>query len=259
MIELLIQLGIGISVCILLMMSSHHFFNRMYKRNNGIHLKFFRSLLDVVIIVVLIYYALSLFSVTKDISKTLIQSGTLIIAIITFAAQQALGNVISGFSISIAKPYKTGDKVKVKSGSNIIAEGIITDVTIRHTIISTFEGHTDIIPNSVMDTAVIENTTYTENVGSFLEVEVGYDADVDKAKEIIKKLITEHELTIKEEQITVRLSRYTANGVILKAVIWTKTLDDNFAAAGDIREAILKEFKAADITIPYQTVTISNK
>lgn len=254
----LIMLGVGLLVCFILMTGIHRIFKGIGKKKDGIHIKFINSLVNVVVIIAFIYYALSLFDVTKDVSKVLLQSGTLLIAIVTFAAQQALGNVISGFSISMTKPFDVNEKVKVIDGSNVVAEGIITDITIRHTVIRTFDGQSAIIPNSVMDSSVIVNTNYTENVGNFLEIEISYDSDVDKAIAIIKKLAVEHPKTLNDDSMKLSVSSLTANGVIIKTTIWTKTLDDNFSACSDLRRGILSEFKKNGITIPYTTITVSN-
>ena len=108
-----------------------------------------------------------------------------------------------------------------------------------------------------MDSSVIVNTNFTENVGNFLEVEVGYDSDIDIAKKIIIDLYNKEPLTINKDSVAVYTSRFTENGVILKITIWTKTLDDNFLACNNLRENIVKEFNKFDITIPYHTITIS--
>lgn len=258
LIKMLLQLGCGIIVIFVIGLVSHIIFNKLYKRNNGIHLKFFRSLIDVVLIVIAIYYCLSFFDFTKEVSTVILQSSTLIIAIATFAAQQALGNVISGFAISITKPYNVGDKVKVVNGSNIIAEGIIMDVTIRHTVIRTFDGQSAIVPNNVMDNSVIVNTNYTANVGNFLEVEVAFDSDIDKASSIVKTLCIKHDLTLNDTNMKVLVNRYTTDGIVLKTTVWTETLDDNFQACSDIRKGIIAEFAKNDVKIPYNTITISN-
>lgn len=256
MIQIIIQIGVGVGIAILLIFIINRIFNRLYRVNQGIHLKFFRSLANGLVGIITIYYCCSLFSTTKEITKLLLQSGTVIVALITFAAQQALGNVISGFSISMTKPYKVDDKVKVISGGSVLAEGKITDVTIRHTIIRTFDGQSAIIPNSVMDSSVIMNTNYTENVGNFLEIEISYGSNPDKAIDIMKRLILSHPLTINEEDTSIFVNRYTANGMVLKTSVWTKTLDDNFKACSDLRKSLVKEFAENSIIIPYQTITI---
>ena len=160
------------------------------------HLRFFRSVIHVTVYVITIYILAQQFDMTKDLSTALLQSGSLIIAIATFAAQQALSNVISGFSLSVSKPYNVDDKIKVVQGGSVIAEGIVKDITLRHTIISQFNGESCIVPNSVMDCAVITNTNFTENIGNFLEVTIAYDADIEEAMDIMQKICIENGLTL---------------------------------------------------------------
>ena len=234
-------------------------FRMISRRNKGVHLRYAKSASNVTIIVVCVYSLAQQFDITKDISKVLLQSGSLIVAIATFAAQQALGNIISGFSLSMSKPYEVEDKIKVVQGGGIIAEGIVQDITIRHTIIRQFNGESCIVPNSVMDASVITNTNYTENIGNFMEIEIGYSADIDRSMDIMQKICINHELTLNTESNKVFIKGYTQNGMILKTTVWTGNLDDSFRACSDIRAELVKEFLKNDIEIPYQTVTIYNE
>lgn len=234
-------------------------FSAAIKKANNIHLRFLQSIVQVILITVGIYTCLSVFDVTKDISKTLLQSGTLIIAIATFAAQQALGNVISGFSIAFTKPFEVGQKVKVINGSNVVAEGIITNITIRHTMIKQFDGQVCIVPNNIMDSSIIVNTNYIGDIGNFFEVEIGYGADIEKAKEILIDIYKNEKLTIKKDEVKVLASKLTANGVMLKVTVWTKTLSDNFTACSNMRQKIVTEYRKNGIEIPYNTITISKE
>ncbi|MDE7202244.1 MAG: mechanosensitive ion channel family protein [Lachnospiraceae bacterium] len=226
---------------------------------NSIHLRFVKRVVKLMITIVGLYSLAQQFEVTRDISKVLLQSGSLIIAIATFAAQQALSNVISGISISASRPYNVEEKIRVIQSGTVIAEGIVKDVTIRHTVISQFNGETCIVPNSVMDSSVIVNTNFTENVGNFIEVGISYDVDVDKAISILRKICAEHELTLNTEESAVRASGYTQNGVTLKVLVLTRNLNDSFQACSDIRIALIKEFKKNGINIPYHTVTVHMK
>ncbi|MDE6844588.1 MAG: mechanosensitive ion channel family protein [Lachnospiraceae bacterium] len=233
-------------------------FRFLARKTKAIHLRFSKGVVNVVIDVIIIYSLAQQFEITKDISKVLLQSGSLIIAIATFAAQQALGNVISGLSISMSKPYNVDEKIRVMQGGTVIAEGIVKDVMIRHTVIDQFNGESCIVPNSVMDSSVIINTNYTANVGNFVEIEIAYDADIEKAIDIMRRVCVEHELTLNTEQNAVTASGYTQNGVILKTTIWTENLNDSFKACSDIRITLIEEFQKSGIGIPYQTVTVHN-
>ena len=257
-VRVIIEGGISIGIAVLLIIGIRHILKRISKKRNGIHLKFLQSFLTVLVMAACIFHCMSLFEITKSISKTLLQSSALLLAVATFAAQQALGNVISGLFITASHPYNLNEKIKVMSSSgSLIAEGLVYDITIRHTVIKTFDGQSAIIPNSVMDSAVIINTKYTENVGNFLEVEVSYDSDIELASDIIKRIIIENPRTLNDESMTVNLCRFESNGVVLKTTVWAATLDDNFNACNEIRLNILNEFRANRIKIPYNTITIS--
>ena len=254
-----IKIGIFIITEILIVRVVNLVFRFMSRKHNSVHLRFTKSVVNVLFSVVLIYSLLQQFEVTRDISKALLQSGSLMVAIATFAAQQALANVISGLSLSVSRPYNVDEKIRVVQGGSVIAEGIVKDITIRHTIIRQFNGECCIVPNSVMDAAVITNTNFIENVGNFIEIEIAYDADIAKAMEVMHKICMEHELTLNTEENKVFIKAYTANGLILKTTVWTRNLDDSFQACSDIRAALVKEFREKEITIPYQTVTVLDK
>lgn len=255
---MLTKIGIFIAIIIVSNYLISVIFKYISKKTKAVHLRFSKCAINVIIDIIAFYSLAQQFELTRDISKALLQSGSLILAIATFAAQQALGNIISGISLSVSKPYNVDEKIKVLQGGTVIAEGLVKDVTLRHTLIYQFNGETCIIPNSVMDSSVIVNTNYTENIGNYIEIEISYSADIEKAIGIMRKICAEHELTLNTEANSVTASGYTQNGVTLKTIIWTENLDDSFRACSDIRVALIEEFKKNGIEIPYQTVTISN-
>lgn len=254
--HILPKIGIFIAVILISNYLVSLIFKFILKKTKAVHLRFSKYAINVIIDIVAFYSLSQQFETTRDISKVLLQSGSLILAIATFAAQHALGNVISGISLSVSKPYNVDEKIRVIQGGTVIAEGLVKDVTLRHTLIYQFNGETCIVPNSVMDSAVIINTNFTENIGNYVEIEIGYDADMEKAIAIMRRICTDHELTLNTEENAVTVSGYTHNGITLKTIIWTKNLNDSFKACSDIRIALVREFHQNGIEIPYQTVTI---
>lgn len=255
-IDNILTIIIFISVGLLLNQIVNWVFKYIAKKNPAAHVRFSKSVLNVLIIVLTIYSLMQQFEMTRGMSTAILQSGSLILAVATFAAQQALGNVISGFSLSFSKPYNVNDKVRVTQGSSVVAEGIVTDITLRHTIISQYNGESCIVPNSVMDSSVITNTNFTENVGNFIEVEISYESDIGKAMELMSIICAENELSLNTRENKIFVKGYSVNGVVLKTTVWTKTLDESFQACSEIRKDIVEKFQEAGITIPYQTVTL---
>ena len=253
----LLEIGIFILIEIILNRIVNLAFRIMSKKHNTVHLRFLKSAANFLVALVVTYCLAQQFEVTKDISRVLLQSSSLIVAIATFAAQQALANVISGFSLSVSKPYNVDDKIKVVQGSSIVAEGLVKDITIRHTVIRQFNGESCIVPNSVMDMAIITNTNFNGDIGNFFEVEVSYDSNVEEAMAVLQNICIDHPLTLNTSENGVGVRGYTQNGAVLKTTVWTKNLDHSFQACSDIRVKVLKEFKKRNIRIPYQTVTVS--
>ena len=117
----MVKIIFSVILCFILIEVINKIFKIIQKKKNNLHFKYLNSLLNVIVITIILYTLAQQFEVSKDISKTLLQSGSLILAIVTFAAQQTLGNVISGFSLSISKPFDVGQKVKVMQSYNVIA------------------------------------------------------------------------------------------------------------------------------------------
>lgn len=257
-IDNVITVAIFIGVACVVIQIVNLIFKRLERKNKAAHLRFSKGLIKALVIVLTIYTLAQQFEVTKDMSTVLLQSGSLVIAVATFAAQHALANVISGFSLAFSRPYNVNDKIRVSQGNSVIAEGIVTDITLRHTIISQYNDESCIVPNSVMDSAVITNTNYTENIGNFMEITVGYDSDIERAIELMKQICAEHELTLNTMENNVFVKGYSADGVILKTTVWTKNLDDSFRACSDIRLALVQQYLMYGIEIPYQTVTVKS-
>lgn len=240
-----------IGICIALLFIINFIFNKVLKWSNNIHLKFLKSFIDVVVVTVFTCTYLSHFEFTKDISKTLMQSGTLLIAVASFTAQRVLSNVISGVAITSAKPFNIGDKIKVISVNGcLVSEGIVTDINLRHTVVKKYDGQCDIIPNSIMDSSIISNTNLIENIGKFIDIGVSHDSDLDIACLLIKEIIVSNSLTLNTSEDTfVLIKDFTSEGVILRVLVQTSSLDDSFRACSEIRKQLLLSLKEVGIVV----------
>lgn len=70
--------------------------------------------------------------------------------VVGFAAQNILANMISGLYLSIARPFKIGDKITISSNS-----GIIFDIELVYTKLLTENGDIVIVPSSSMLSSTI--------------------------------------------------------------------------------------------------------
>lgn len=259
---ILIKIGVISLFGMLLMKLVNIVFDKIVlKQTNGIHIKFLKSISSACVSILTLSMVGMQFSTTAEISKVLIQSTSLLVAVVGFAAQSVLADVISGMMISWCKPFNIGERITLRS-SNIT--GIVEDITIRHTVIQCFDNVRVIIPNSVINKEIIQNSTYDESLaGNYLEFSVGYNSDIRKAMDIIKAVVLSHDLVIdksKDEAVdkecSITVNRLDASGIVLKTTVWTRNVGDNFTACSDIRLLVKEEFDKNGIEIPYNYLHI---
>uniref|UniRef100_UPI004047E8CF mechanosensitive ion channel family protein n=1 Tax=Polaribacter sp. TaxID=1920175 RepID=UPI004047E8CF len=189
---------------------------------------------------------------------TLIFSGAgILAAIIGFAAQAALSNLIAGVFIVIFKPFRVGDYIKLDEERI----GIVQDITLRHTVINTFENKRLIIPNSIISTeSVLNHTIEDSNILSFNNFRIGLRADVDLAKKIIREEAvkldyvidnrTPDEVIMDQHQIIVRLIDVTEAYIHLRAYVWLNEPFQEFKLKCDLKEAVHKRFVKEGVDLP---------
>jgi len=224
------------------------------KRCEGrIYFKLLRKLISVVIFIVGAIFALSQLPNMDSMLATLLTGSGIAALGISLAAQQSLGNLISGVVISVSKPFEVGDRVRLVNGGII---GNIEEITMRHTVVRTFMNSRIIIPNSVMNSDMIENSNIVEERASnFLDVIITYDSDMEGAMEIMARIIGDHpnylDIRTPEEMaeplVPIYVRALSVYGVELRASVWTHSIANNFVTCSEIRYKIKLGFDAAGI------------
>ena len=159
----------------------------------------------------------------------------------------------------IYHPFKIGDFI---NASEYGLKGYVIDISLRHTVIETLEKTRLIIPNTILNKAIVENISDTlDDIKiNHLLISIDYDSDVDLAKKIIREEVCRHPLYVKTGDIIpiymINLGEYSLE---LRVDIPTKDNIDGFALMSDLRETLLKRFKENDISIPYPHNVIINR
>lgn len=228
------------------------------------HLNFIKHILSGTIY--FIGFALMIFQIDylKTIAISILASSGIIAVIIGFASQQAFANLVSGLFISFFKPFRIGDRVRFIDRETT---GIVEDITLRHTVIRTFENKRIFIPNSIMNNEMIENANIVEDkVCSYLDISISYNSHIDKASNIIKDLVQRHkdyldnrnqeEIESGVEPVQVKLIGFGEFSLNLRAWVWAKDPATSFDMICDLRKSIKERFDSEGIEIPYRHRTI---
>ncbi len=245
----------------ILLLISRRILNRFLNRNklDENNFKFVHRLLNT-LIYTLLGFGISIQIIPlNELALSILASSGVMVLIIGFAAQEAFSNIISGFFISFFRPFTIGHFVNLP-GENI--SGTVENITLRHTVIRTIENNRVIVPNSIINKAIIENRDIVDKTACrAFTVSIAYDADLDKAKQIMieeaynNPLLIDHRTKkeIKDDipQLKVIVSNLTNSSIELRMTVWAKTSGDAFGLLAELRENIKRRFDAAGIEIPY--------
>lgn len=204
----------------------------------------------------------------KALSLTLFAGAGILTAIALFASQQAFANIVSGIFIVIFKPFRVNDLVDVGN----LPKGRVEDITLRHTVIRNFENRRLIIPNSLISSEILVNSSIVdEKICNFIDVGISYDSDIDIALDIIKSQAMAHPDYIdnrSEEQkkegrlpVETRVMGFGDSSVNLRAFVWSADHSKGFNMKSDLHKSIKEQFdkQGIEIPFPYRTIVYKNK
>ncbi len=166
---------------------------------------------------------------------------------IGFAFKDIFQNLLSGILILLSEPFHIGDDIIVGG-----MEGTVEDIQIRATYLRSPDGRRIVIPNATVYTsAVTVNTAYQRRRCEFI-VGIGYEDDVQKAKQIILKILDNDRNILSQPPFSVNVSALADFSVNLTVRWWVDTTETTTAASiSAVQEAVIHAFDENDISIPY--------
>jgi len=166
---------------------------------------------------------------------------------IGFGLQNVVNNLVSGVILAFEKPIQIGDVVEI--GTRM---GVVNEIGIRSSKISTYEGSTVIIPNGDLIAQHIVNWTH-ENTNRRIEVLVGvaYGSDVNTCQDVIEEVVQSHKQVINYPRPAILLERLGNSSVDFRILFWTGDIANWIQTKSDIMTAIYKKFEEKGIQIPF--------
>ena len=181
-----------------------------------------------------------------DITNLAIVAGALSLGI-GFGLQSIVNNFVSGLILLVERPVKVGDRIVAGD-----QEGHVRRISVRSTEIETFDRARLIIPNSELITGRVLNKTHRSLMGrGTVRVGSSYAADPQQVIDILVSCAKAHPQVLTEPPPGAVFDNFGASS--LDFFLWFFVADVSRAGnvQSDIRIAIMKEFKAAGIEIPY--------
>jgi small-conductance mechanosensitive channel len=121
-------------------------------RSTKTRLRFLRRLLFLVVFLVLLAIGLSQFTELKRLATGILASTAVLAAIVGFAAQHTIANMVAGVQLAVSQPIKIGDRISFED-----VDGRVTDITLSYTYVDPGDGTAVVIPNQLLVEGIVHN------------------------------------------------------------------------------------------------------
>lgn len=169
---------------------------------------------------------------------------------IGLAMQGSLANIAAGIMLLALRPFKIGDWVEIND-----EEGIVHDVGIFYTTISTWSNNLVILPNSEVLGAKVEHYTATATRRVEIPIGVAYGTDLDRARQTLEEAAGEVSRA-EEQEPDVILTGFGDSSIDFEVRVWGPS-KEFLQLRSDAVSAINTALLDADIEIPFPHRTLT--
>jgi small conductance mechanosensitive channel len=202
---------------------------------------FITSLANIALKVMLIVSVASMIGVATTSFVAAIGAATLAIGL---ALQGSLANFAGGVLILLFRPFRIGDWIEAQGTS-----GTVDSIQIFHTVLRTGDNKTVIVPNGILSNGIITNTNRQPTRKVVFDVGVDYEADLQKAREVLLELAKDPRVLTDPAAVAV-VSTLGDSSITVSLRCWTNTAD-YWDVVFMLNELARDRLKAANINIPF--------
>jgi len=198
------------------------------------------------------FMALGVLDLDKTVTSLLAGVGVVGLAL-GFAFQDIASNFMSGVMMAVRRPFAEGEIIRTNG-----YEGRVESVDLRATHLRQFSGELIVIPNKDVFGEPIENVS--ENGARRVEVScgVGYDDDLERAREIALDVARQVSRSMTDRPIDFWYTEFGGSSINFVLRFWIDFSQTSFLEARSEAIILLKQaFDEAGINIPYPIRTLS--
>lgn len=173
---------------------------------------------------------------------------------IGLALQGGLANLAGGVLLLVFKPFVVGDYI-IQNQQNG-CEGTVARIEMCYTTLLSIDNKKIVVPNGTLSNSTIINVTAKETRKLEIKVGISYESNIQKAKEILEKILLEDPNTQGDRsEMVVFVDQLADSAVIMGLRVWVPT-DSYWSVKWRLNEKIKEEFDEQGITIPYNQMDI---
>ncbi len=210
------------------------------------------GILKTALIMVGIFICLDFVGLKGTVTSLLAGAGIIGLAI-GFAFQDMTENLIAGIVMGIRKPFKTGDVIQAHD-----VFGTVKMINLRNTLVETFSGQIEIIPNKILFRNILTNFSILGIRKVEVPVSISYADDPQHATDVIVAAINQCDFVIKQDETAVFAESFGDSGINLLVWFWIDYPGEPgfMGARHEAITRIKKSLEAEDILIPFPIRTL---
>tara|TARA_B100000519_G_scaffold64017_1_gene54411 strand:+ start:1311 stop:2297 length:987 start_codon:yes stop_codon:yes gene_type:complete len=210
------------------------------------------SIIKSIVLIAGIFIALDFVGLKGTVTSLLAGAGIVGLAI-GFAFQDMTENFIAGVAMGIRKPFEIGDVIE--------AEGVfgnVKEINLRNTLVETFYGQLEVIPNKILFRNILTNYSYLGYRRIEVPVGISYADDIEEAARVITDAMNEKDYVIKKEETAVYAESFGDSSINLLLWFWIRYPGDPgfMSVRHDAVSTVKTVLEENDILIPFPIRTL---
>lgn len=166
------------------------------------------------------------------------------------ALSGTLQNFAGGVMILLFKPYKVGDVIEAQGYT-----GSVKEIQIFVTVLTTPDNKTVLIPNGPLATGSMINYSTQATRRVDWEFGISYGDDVDKAYEVLNRLIAADERILKNPEPFMALKTLADSSVNIVVRVWVNS-PDYWGVFFKMNEEVYKTFDGEGLSFPFPQMDV---
>lgn len=165
---------------------------------------------------------------------------------ISFAAQDTVGNMISGIVIIIDKPFKEGDWIALGD-----MQATVTAIRLRTTVLTTFDNETVVVPNKNISQERVINFTMMPKIRVKIPIGIAYKENISEARTALLGTVKDDTRILSDPAPVVIVSNLGDSSVNLQLRFWIEDSASQYSFFWEYTEKCKNALDRAGIEIPF--------